>query len=71
MLSLKTPKKRNSLKSYKKYIHIKKNLIVGGDFNMVEDLTLDRQGGTPNNIHLLGIQHLRKIKETNNLINIW
>ena len=46
-----------------KYIHIKKNLRIGGDFNMVEDLTVDRQGSTPNNTYLLSIQHLRQIKE--------
>lgn len=32
----------------------KQNLILAGDFNMVEGLYLDRQGGTPSNLHLIG-----------------
>ena len=47
------------------------NLILGGDFNMVEDLYLDRQGGTPSNIDLIGQQYLQTIKETYNLIDNW
>ena len=47
------------------------NLILGGDFNMVEDLHLDRQGGTPSNIHLIGQQYLQTIKDTYNLIDTW
>ena len=47
------------------------NLILGGDINMVEDLYLDRQGGTPSNIHLIGQQYLQTIKETYNLIDNW
>ena len=38
---------------------------------MVEDLLLDRQGGNQNNTHMLGLDHLSKIKQTNNLIDIW
>ena len=67
----KNSKQRKSFKKLQKYIYKNNNIIVGGDFNMVEDLTLDRQGGTPNNTHLLGIEYVRKIKETNNLIDIW
>ena len=57
---------RNSekLKFYKhlhKYININDNVILGGDFNDVEDLLLDRRGGNPNNSHLLGMQYLQKI----------
>lgn len=32
----------------------KQNLILVRDFNMVEDLYLDRQRGTPSNLHLTG-----------------
>ena len=38
---------------------------------MVENLLLDRQGGNPNNTHLLGIQYLQKIKQKYNLTDIW
>ena len=38
---------------------------------MVEDLLLDRQGGNPNNTHMLGSNYLTKIKQTSNLIDIW
>ena len=30
-------------------------MILGGDFNMVEDLLLDRQGGNPNATCTLGL----------------
>ena len=46
--------------------HLEKNnndLILAGNFNMVEDIYLDKKGGTPSNSHLLGITHLQKIKE--------
>ena len=67
---------RNSekLKFYKhlhKYIAINDNIILGGDFNNVEDLLLDRRGGNPNNTHLLGMQYLQKIKQKYNLTDIW
>ena len=67
-------KNSEKLKFYqhlKKFINTKQNLILGGDLNMVEDLLLDRQGGNPNNTHMLGLDHLSKIKQTNNLIDIW
>ena len=38
---------------------------------MVEDILLDRKGGNPNNTHILGLDHLTKIKQTNNLTDIW
>ena len=38
---------------------------------MVEDLHLDRQGGTPSNIHFIGQQYLQTIKDTYNLIDTW
>ena len=53
------------------YIDPKRNLILGGDFNMVEDILLDRKGGNPNITHTLGIEYLTKIKQTNNLTDIW
>lgn len=32
---------------------------------------LDRKGGNPNNMHISGFDHLTKIKQTNNLKDIW
>ena len=43
------------------------NLMIAGDLNMVEDIYLDRQGGTPSNSHLLGLIRLQKIKQKYNL----
>ena len=41
--------------------------MLAGDLNMVEDIYLDRQGGTPSNSHLLGLIRLQKIKQKYNL----
>ena len=38
---------------------------------MVEDIYLDRQGGTPSNTHLLGITHLQNIKGKHSLQDTW
>ena len=38
---------------------------------MVEDILLDRQGGNPNNTHMLGFHHLTQTKQGNNLVDIW
>ena len=38
---------------------------------MVEDILLDRKGGNPNKTHTLGLDYLTKIKQTNNLTDIW
>ena len=67
-------KNSEKLKFYKRlknYITPKNNLILGGDFNMVEDILLDRQGGNPNNTHMLGLDYLKQIKQRNKLIDIW
>ena len=66
---------RNSMqpkfyKSLKQYITAKQNIILGGDFNMVEDLLLDRLGGNPNNTHMLGLNFLTEIKKQKKLIDI-
>ena len=36
------------LEKLKCYVTPKYEVILGGDFNMVENLTTDRQGGNPN-----------------------
>ena len=56
-------------KTLKNYIELKQNLILGGDFNMLEDILLDIKGGNPNITHTLN--YLTKIKQTNNLTVIW
>ena len=38
---------------------------------MVENLHPDREGGNPNNTHLIGLENLVEIKQSNNLIYIW
>ena len=53
-------------KNYEKHIFYKQlqkyiteeDLILGGDFNMVEDPLLDRQGGNPYITHTLGLLSL-------------
>ena len=44
---------------------------MGGNFSMVENLTMDRQGGNPNRQHLYGLEELSEIKQNCNLIDIW
>ena len=46
-------------------------LILGGDFNMIENLHLDRQGGNANNTRLMRLENLIEIKQNNNLVDIW
>ena len=67
----KNSEKPKFYKHLKQYINIKENITLGGDFNMVEDLLLDRQGGNPNNTQMLGLEYLTKIKQTYNLTDIW
>ena len=60
-------------KSLKQYITAKQNIILGGDFNMVEDVLMDRLGGNPNNTHMLGLNFVLAIKfyiKQNTEINI-
>ena len=46
-------------------------LIMGGDFNMVEDETLDRYGGTHSHTHTQGIVNLQKILNAFDLQDKW
>ena len=46
-------------------------VILGGDFNMVEHLTMHRQRGNPNRQHQQGLEELNEIKQICNLIDIW
>ena len=49
----------------------KKKTILAGDFNIIENIFLDRLGGNPNNTYTIGIQNLYCIKNGHNLIDIW
>ena len=42
-------------KTLKNHTDLKQNVMLGGDFNMVEDILLDRKGGNPNITHTLGL----------------
>ena len=53
------------------YVTPKYEIILGGDFNMVENLTMDKQGGNPNRQHIYGLEKLNQIKQNCNLIHIW
>ena len=44
---------------------------MDGDFNIVKDLTMDKQGGNPNRQHQYGIEKLNEINQNYNLIDIW
>ena len=52
------------------YVTPKYKVILGGGFNMVENVTMDRQGRNPNRQHLSGLEELNKIKQYCNLIDI-
>ena len=45
--------------------------IILGDFNMVEDTTLDREGGRPRELHTWGLPELRILKTNLNLTDVW
>ena len=66
------PKER--LKFYKdlfKIIEKRNNTILAGDFNMLEDILLDKLGSNTSNTHLIGLDILTEIKNKNNLVDIW
>ena len=46
-------------------------LIMGGDYNMVEDVNIDRHGGTNAHRHTQGIVNLRKILSDLDLHEKW
>ena len=60
--------KKNSQK-LETYVSNNTNNIIGGDFNMVEDISNDRAGGNPTIQHY-GIEHTKNIKNANNMIDI-
>ena len=53
------------------YIPKEMPTILCGDFNMVENLILDRQGGNPREKHTWGLHNLKILKQKNGLTDIW
>ena len=54
-----------------KIIENENNTIIAGDFNMIEDFSLDKLGGNKSSIHTIGLEKINKIKNKHNLIDIW
>ena len=44
---------------------------MAGNFNLLEDILLDKLGGKKSNTHLVGLETLTDIKNQHNLIDIW
>ena len=65
------PQRKIFFDKLKCYVTPKYEVILGGDFNMVENLTIDRQGGNPNTLHQYGLEELNEVKRNCNLIDIW
>ena len=65
------PKKRKKFfQKLETYIKNNNNNILGGDFNMVENIPKDRAGRNPTTQHY-GLEYIKNIKENNNMIDIW
>ena len=65
------PKKRKIFfQNLETFITNNNNNILGGDFNMVENIQKDRAGGNPTTQHY-GLEYIKNIKENNNMIDIW
>ena len=54
-----------------KFIDYDQKTIIAGDFNMIENLFLDRIGGNPNKTHTIGFETFKTVKNKLNLIDIW
>ena len=66
------PKERlNFYKELSKIIEKRNNTILAGNFNMLEDIFLDKLGGNTINTHLIDLDNLTEIKNKNNLVDIW
>ena len=57
-------------KELHKIIGKRNNTLLAGDFNMLEDIFLDKLGGNTSNTHLIGLD-ITEIKNQNNLVDIW
>ena len=58
-------------KELPEFIEKGKNTILAGDFNMIEDIFLDKLGGTTSTTHLIGLNKLTEIKNEHNLVDTW
>ena len=54
-----------------KFLEKGNNTILAGDFNMIEDIFLDKLGGNTSNTHLTGLNKLTEIKNEHKLVDIW
>ena len=65
------PKKRKkNFQNLQTFITNNNNNILGGDFNMVENIQKNRADGNPTTQHY-GLEYIKNIKENNNMIDIW
>ena len=66
------PKERfNFYKELSKIIEKRNTTILAGDFNMLEDIFLEKLGGNTSNTHLIGLDILTEMKKKHNLMDIW
>ena len=75
ILNIYAPNKPNQRPSFysnvSEFIQPNLPLILGGDFNMVLDATLDINGGTPSNDHISGSIELSNIIQEHQLLDVW
>ena len=75
LINIYAPTKPDQRKFYYKnlqnFIKCDQKTILAGDFNMTENIFLDRIRGNPNNTHTLGIKDLHCIQNKNKLIDMW
>ena len=57
-------------KNLQNFIKCDQKTILASDFNMIENIFLDRIGGNPNNTHTFGIQAVNCMKSKYKLIDI-
>ena len=53
------------------FLEKENNTILAGNFNMIENIFLDKLGGNTSNVHLIGLNELTKIKNKHKLVDIW
>ena len=54
-----------------KLIEKQNSTILAGDFNMIEDILLDKIGGITSSIHQIGLKKLTELRNVHNLVDIW
>lgn len=77
LISIYAPNPENRLRSANFFSQIEsyskpemENIILG-DFNMVENVNIDREGGRPREIHTYGLPELRQLKTNLKITDIW